>query len=121
MLEITRRPCRCAADIRLAWPMCRLPMVGTNAMLSRASRQRVTVSRSSAIRVIVCIAGPASRVSAASETVLGRRIGPALDRFAERPQRRERAVAPLLEVLHEARLAPRRDVEHGVQHQDLAI
>ncbi len=55
MLEITRRPCRCAADIRLACPMCRLPMVGTNAMLSRASRQRVTVSRSSAIRVIVCI------------------------------------------------------------------
>ena len=66
------------ADIRLTWPMCRLPMVGTNAMLSRASRQRVTVSRSSAIRVIVCIgrAVPGGSVLACSETVLGRRVCP---------------------------------------------
>ena len=59
----TRSAVRCAAAIRLTWPLCRLPIVGTNAMLSRASRQRVTISRSSAIRVMFAsLAGPRASV-----------------------------------------------------------
>src|SRR5690349_22882236 len=119
MLATKRLPCRRAASMRLTCPACRLPMVGTNTTRSWAEPHLATCARTSAIVVTVCIRD--SLRTSSMEFVLRPRITfvlHCLDVTLERVEIRRGAVH---EVLHEARLATRGDVEHVVQHEDLAI
>src|SRR5881394_1758621 len=118
MLAMKRLPCLRAASIRLTWPACRLPMVGTNTTRSCASCQRDTCSRTAAMVVAVSMgSGCASGV----ELVLGGRITLLLDRLHVLLDGIEIGTGAFHEILHETRLATRGDVEHVVQHQDLSV
>src|SRR5215467_4237777 len=110
MLATKRSPARRAASIRLTWPACRLPMVGTNTTRSCSARQARTRSRTAAIVVTVSM----------SEAVLGRGVVAFLHGAHIALERVEVVVRTVHEVAHEARLAPRGDVEHVVRDQDLS-
>src|SRR5688572_9227334 len=124
MLATNRLPCLRAASMRLTWPACRLPMVGTNTTRSRAARHSATCARTSAMVVTVDIrdpfCNPAGRASS-MEFVLGRGIGLFLHGFDIALERVDIRGGAVHEILHEARLAPRGDVEHVVEHEDLAV
>src|SRR5688572_12897858 len=118
MLATNLSPCLRAASIRLMWPACRLPMVGTNTTRWPSACQRATCSRTAAI--VVTVAMPARRGSG-MEFMFGRGVGLLFDRVHETLQRVEVRVRALHEIPHEARLAARGDVEHVVQHEDLPV
>src|SRR5688572_27015444 len=122
MLEMKRSPWARAASMRLMCPACRLPMVGTNTTRSCASCQRATCARTSAMDVTVCMrhrSGDARR--SCMEFMFRPRVGLALHGLDVLLQGVEIRTGAVHEILHEARLAARGDVEHVVQHQDLAV
>src|SRR4029079_7234314 len=105
MLETKRLPCLRAASIRLTWPACRLPMVGTNTTRSWFSRQRPTCARTSAMVVAVSMRHRSGDVRRSRvELMLGRRVGflfHGLNVFLQRIQVGARTVH---EIIHEERL-----------------
>src|SRR5215472_12248959 len=123
MLATKRSPWRRAVSMRLTWPACRFPMVGTNTTRSPARRQARTRSRTAPMVVTVSkdrARGGTAR-TAASETVLGRRVLALLHGAHVALERLEVVAGALHEVAHEARLAPGGDVEHVVGHEDLTV
>src|SRR6188768_2914931 len=119
MLATKRLPCRRAASIKLTCPACRLPMVGTYTTRSWAARHFATCARTSAIVVTVCIRD--SLRTSSMEFVLRPGITLVLHRCDEALKRIEIRGRAVHEIPDEPRLAPRGDVEHVVQHEDLAI
>src|SRR5258706_587426 len=110
------RPARSrAAASRLRWPACRFPMVGTRATRPPPARQPRTRSRTAATVVTT------SMDCAASETVFRRRITARTHGLHVARDRRAAVGRAGHEIAHEARLAPRGDVEDVVQHEDLAV
>src|SRR2546421_11820418 len=104
-------------SMRLTWPRCRLPMVGTKAMRRPSLRQRRTRSRTAAIVVTVSISsGPP-----ASKTMLGRRVLALLHGLDVVLQRLQVVAGAVHEVADEARLAAGRDVEDVVADQNLPV
>src|SRR6478735_11249927 len=97
--------------MRLMWPACRLPIVGTNTTRLPLACQAATCSRTSAMVVIDSMRRPESRM----ELVLGRGIGLLFDRVHVALQGVEIRVRAFHEILHEPRLALRREVEHVVK------
>src|SRR5262245_6328170 len=117
MLATNRLPCARAASMRLMWPACRLPIVGTNTTRSPAECHSPMRARTCAIVVTVCM--PALRTGSSMELVLRGGIGLLLDRLHVARERVGIGSRPLHEILHEARLATGSDVEHVVEHEDL--
>src|SRR4051812_39926625 len=109
MLATKRLPCLRAASMRLTCPACRLPMVGTNTTRSPAACQRATWSRTAAI-VVAVIMG--SRRASSMEFVLRSGVRLVLHGFHVTLERVDVGARSLHEILHEARLAARGDVEH---------
>src|SRR6516162_6926211 len=117
MLATKRSPWRRAASMRLTWPACRFPMVGTKATRSPSRRQRCTCARTAAIVVTV-----SKRESlSASEAVLGSGVLAALHGAHVALDRIEVIARPLHEVAHEAGLAAGGDVQHVVGDEDLPV
>src|SRR3569832_235605 len=108
MLAMNRLPCRRAASMRLMWPACRLPMVGTNTTRSCASCQRDTCARTAAM--VVAVSMLCGTRASGVELVFGARIGLMLDRRHVFLQRVEIRGGAVHEVLHETRLAAAGDV-----------
>src|SRR5688500_5593910 len=96
-------------------------MVGTNAMRSPLRRHCDTRSRNSCGRTMTSNANALPMVTHALEAVLCRRIFLRLHGLRIRLDRFQRAVAAGEEILGEARLAARSDVEHVVEHEDLSV
>src|SRR6478752_3414873 len=99
MLATKHSPRSRAASIRLTCPACRLPMVGTKATRRPSRCQPRTRSRTAAMVVTVCIA-TGSCVPPPGFEVVGRAVH---------------------EVAYEAWLAPGRDIEHVVGHENLSV
>src|SRR5262245_211623 len=122
MLTITRSARSCACATRATCPLCRFPMVGTNATLSLRWRQAATRSRNVCIRVTDSIAALRGPVDAGrSEAVLGCGVAAILHSLDEALHRGSRAGAAFTEIAREARLAARGDVEDVVEHEDLSV
>src|SRR5688572_14438799 len=129
MLTITRSASSAARPTRLPCPACRLPIVGTNATRSPPCRQAARCARSSLGPATDSMLIPRdfpeqhSHCSFAprSEAVLGGGILARLHGLRVGLHGFERAVVPGHEILRELRLAAGGDVEHVVQHEDLAV
>src|SRR5512147_2822215 len=118
MLATKRLPCLRAASIRLTCPACRLPIVGTNTTRSPSACQRPTWARTWAMVVAVSID---TRRASSMELVLRRRIRLLLHGLDIAFESIEIGAGAIHEILDEARLAARGDVEHVIQHENLPV
>src|SRR5262245_28916396 len=126
MLAITRCASPAASSVKLTCPACKLPIVGTKATASRAARQLPTASRTSATVRTILTDCPGVFVRgtdffSSRERVFLGRIAAVLDGFDVGANSVEHRVAPLHEILYEARCATLRDPENVVDYEDLAV